>query len=170
MTMYYGMGRQNFLWGLLVLGKRVFCRATFAETLALCPSILCSLGQAQAPRLRNEQVTLPLNRNCNHSAQVVTHDSARQLTCMHDRLESILIRSKSESHCMQPAAPRAARGGRDDAQGSCHVMCVDASRVVTSRASPGGAADVSGTQVGLLIVLWPAVPALTGRGQQLVPA
>ena len=64
-------------------------------------------------------------------------------------------------------APRAAAG---DAQGSCHVTCVDASRVVTSRASPGGAADVSGTQVGLLIVLWAAVPVLTGRGQQLVPA
>ena len=58
----------------------------------------------------------------------------------------------------------------DEAQGSCHVTCVDASRVVTSRASPGGAADVSGTQVGLLIVLWAAVPVLTGRGQQLVPA
>ena len=60
----------------------------------------------------------------------------------------------------------------DDAQDSCHVTCVDASRVVTSRASPGGAADVlvSGTEVGLLIVLWAAVPVLTGRGQQLVPA
>ena len=48
----------------------------------------------------------------------------------------------------------AGRAAVDEAQGSCHVTCVDASRVVTSRASPGGAADVSGTQVGLLIVLW----------------
>ena len=47
----------------------------------------------------------------------------------------------------------AGRAAVDEAQGSCHVTCVDASRVVTSRASPGGAADVSGTQVGLLIVI-----------------
>ena len=92
-----------------------------------------------------------------------------QMSCMHVRLESIL-RSKSESHsaCMQSGA--AGRAAVDEAQGSCHVTCVDASRVVTSRASPGGAADVSGTQLGLLIVLWAAVPVLTGRGQQLVPA
>ena len=95
-----------------------------------------------------------------------------QLSCMHDRLESILIRSKSESHCMHAARRRGRPAGAaaGDAQGSCHVTCLDASRVVTSRASPGGPADVSGMQVGLLIVLWAAVPVLTGRGQQLVPA
>ena len=97
-----------------------------------------------------------------------------QLSCMHDRLEPILIRSKSESHCMHAAwrrgRPAGAAAGDAQSRGSCHVTCLDASRVVTSRASPGGAADVSGTQVGLLIVLWAAVPVLTGRGQQLVPA
>ena len=58
----------------------------------------------------------------------------------------------------------------DDAQDSCHVTCVEASRVVTSRASLGGAGDVSGTQVDLQIVLQAAVPVLTGRGRQLAPA
>ena len=63
----------------------------------------------------------------------------------------------------------AGRAAVDEAQGSCHVTCVDASRVVTSRASPGGAGDVPGTQVGLLIVIYAAVPLLAGRRQQLVP-
>ena len=67
-------------------------------------------------------------------------------------------------------AGRAARGRLMTSQGSCHVALVDASRDVTSCACLGGAGDVSGTQVGLLIVLWAAVPVLTGRGQQLVPA
>ena len=64
----------------------------------------------------------------------------------------------------------AGRAAVDEAQGSCHVTCVDASRVVTSRASLGGAGDVSGTQVDLQVVLQAAVLVLTGRGQQLVPA
>ena len=91
-----------------------------------------------------------------------------QLSCMIDSSQFSLDPSHNLTACSpRRRAPRAAAG---DAQGSCHVTCVDASRVVTSRASLGGAGDVSGTQVDLQVVLQAAVPVLTGRGRQLAPA